>query len=235
VTPSPHSDPDHALVDAVRAALAAAADPVAAEPMQRYMKSAMPYYGVRLPEVRRLGRAVFTARRLPDRSTWEATVRAMFDGATHREERYAALALVAHRYYRPYTDVESLRLYEHLIRTGAWWDLVDETSHRVGDVLRSYRGEVSGVIRRWARSDSLWIRRSSIICQVGHKAETDLDLLRDAIEPNIADRDFFIRKAIGWALRDVAYVEPDWVRTFVNTHGGLAPLSKREALKHLTP
>ena len=81
-----------------------------------------------------------------------------------------------------------------------------------------HRETVTPTIREWSGADDLWVRRSSIICQVGHKAETDLDLLTDVIEPNIADRDFFIRKAIGWALREVAYVEPGWVHAFIDAH-----------------
>jgi 3-methyladenine DNA glycosylase AlkD len=201
--------------------------------MQRYMKSEQPYYGVRMPEVRRISRAIFTAHRIDSLPVFEATVRTMYDEAGHREDRYAALALVAHRYYLPFATPASLPLYEHLIRTGAWWDLVDETSHRVGDVLRADRLEVTPVIDVWATSDSLWVRRSSIICQVGHKADTDLDLLARTIEPNLGDRDFFIRKAIGWALREVSYVDPSWVRAFVAAHDDLSPLSKREALRRI--
>jgi 3-methyladenine DNA glycosylase AlkD len=233
--PAGTATPRRDIVDAVRAGLSAAADPAAAAPMQTYMKSKQPYYGVRMPEVRRISKAIFTANLIDDRPSFEATVRALYDEATHREERYAALGLVAHRFYRRFATPASLPLYEHLIRTGAWWDLVDETAHRVGDVLRAYRGEVTPVIDSWATSDSLWVRRAAIICQVGHKTDTDLGLLTRAIEPNIADRDFFIRKAIGWALREVGYVEPDWVRQFVATHDDLAPLSKREALRRIGP
>jgi 3-methyladenine DNA glycosylase AlkD len=225
--------PDRVIVAAVRAALRQAADPAAAEPMQRYMKSKMPYFGVRVPIVRRLSKAVYDAHRIDDRPTWVATFLALFDEAGHREERYAALALVAHRYYRSFAGPDLLVPYEHLIRTGAWWDLADETAHRVGDVLEADRREATVVVRRWATSDDLWVRRASIICQVGHKADTDLDLLAFAIEPNIGEQDFFLRKAIGWALREVAYVEPDWVRRFVAAHDDLSALSRREALKHI--
>jgi 3-methyladenine DNA glycosylase AlkD len=227
--------PRHDIIRAVRDALRSAADPESARPMQKYMKSEQPYYGVRMPEVRRISKAIFTANRIDDQATFEATVRTLYDDASHREERYAALALVAHRFYRGFATAESLPLYEHLIRSGAWWDLVDETSHRVGDVLRISRADVTPVVGSWGTADSLWVRRASIICQVGHKADTDLDLLTRTIEPNIGDRDFFIRKAIGWALREVAYVKPDWVREFVADHRDLAPLSKREALRRIDP
>jgi 3-methyladenine DNA glycosylase AlkD len=226
--------PDRLIVEAVRATLQEAADPAAAEPMQRYMKSAMPYFGVRVPIVRRLTKAVYDAHRIDDRATWVATFLALYDEAGHREERYAALALVAHRFYRPFVGSDLLVPYEHLVRTGAWWDLVDETAHRVGDVLRVDRTETERVVRAWATSDDLWVRRASIICQVGYRADTDLELLAFTIEPSIGEQDFFLRKAIGWALREAAYVDPGWVRGFVARHDDLSPLSRREALKHLS-
>jgi len=90
-------------------------------------------------------------------------------------------------------------------------------------------------MRDWSGSDSLWVRRASIISQVGARERLDQQLLADVIEPNIDDRDFFIRKAIGWSLRDHARHDPDWVRTFVGEHPDLSGLSRREALKHLGP
>ncbi len=93
------------------------------------MKSAMPYRGIQAPALRSLLRPVLAARALPDEETWHATVLELWDGAEFREERYAALALARHRHAREYQQVHTLGLYEHLIRTGAWWDLVDETVH----------------------------------------------------------------------------------------------------------
>jgi 3-methyladenine DNA glycosylase AlkD len=223
------------IVDEVRAALAAAGDPAAAPAMQAYMKSAMPYYGVRVPEVRKIARATYAARRIDGRAAWEATVRTMYDEATHREERYAALALVGHRLYAAFADADAMPLYEHLIRVGAWWDLVDDTSHQVGVALRADRSRVSAVLDRWTRAGDLWLRRSSIICQLGHKAGTDRALLTRAIEASIDDGDFFIRKAIGWALRDLSTTDPDWVRAFVSDHeSDLSPLSRREAMRRIS-
>jgi 3-methyladenine DNA glycosylase AlkD len=228
------SPPRRDVVAQVRAALAAAGDPSAAPAMQAYMKSALPYHGVRVPEVRRIVRPIYAAHPIDGRDAWEATVRAMYDDATHREERYAAFALVGHRLYAEYADGAAVPLYEHLIRAGAWWDLVDEASHRVGVALRADRPAVTAALDQWAVADSLWLRRSSIICQVGHKADTDRALLARAIEANAGDRDFFIRKAIGWALRDLSGTDPDWVRAFVSAHGSdLSALSRREALRRL--
>ncbi len=223
-----------AIVSEIRAGLEGLAVPADAPAMQQYMKSAMPFLGVRAPAVRRLCRTVFTSHRLEGRAEWEATVRELFDDATHREERYAALGLIGHRYYRSWLTAETLPLLQHVIATGAWWDLVDDASHRVGDVLRGDRVRAEPVIRSWQTHECLWLRRSSIICQLGHRASTDSALLTDAIAANLDDRDFFIRKAIGWALREYAKSQPAWVLDFVTTYDDrLSPLSKREALKHL--
>ncbi len=223
-----------AIVREIRTGLEALAVPADAPAMQQYMKSEMPFRGVRFPGVRRLCRTVFTSHRLEDRAEWEATVRELFDNATHREERYAALGLIGHRYYRDWLTAETLPLLQHVIATGAWWDLVDDASHRVGDVLLADRVCAELVIRSWQTHESLWLRRSSIICQLGHRDSTDSALMTDAIVANLDDRDFFIRKAIGWALREYGKSEPAWVLDFVTTYvDRLSPLSKREALKHL--
>ncbi len=226
---------DPALVREIRDGLAAAGDPARAVQMQAYMKSAMPFHGVPAPVARRLFRDGFDAHPLVDRATWTATVRALWDGAAHREERYAALALARHRSYRTYLDPHVLPLLEHLVRTGAWWDLVDDVaSHLVGPVLLAHLDETAPVVRTWATAEDRWLRRSAVICQLGAKDRTDVALLTEAIDANLDDRDFFLRKAIGWALRQHARVDPDWVRSFVAERSGrLSPLSRREALKHL--
>jgi 3-methyladenine DNA glycosylase AlkD len=121
-----------------------------------------------------------------------------------------------------------------MITTGAWWDHVDEVSHRVGGLLRAFPGDIGPIVTQWARAGDRWLRRSSVICQVGLKDATDTALLSDAVVANLDDRDFFLRKAIGWALRDYARTDPAWVRQFVAQHEArLSPLSRREALKHL--
>ncbi len=230
---------DRRLVTAVRRGLRAVAEPARAAGMQAYMKSAMPYLGVPAPATRRALAAVFSEHPLPDRGSWEATVRALWDEAEYREERYAAVALTGYRRYRDHQDAGTLTLYRELIRSGAWWDYVDEiASRRVGPILRAEPDAVRPVIREWSAAAAddadLWLRRTSIICQLASKGDTDLVLLAGCIEVNLDDRDFFIRKAIGWALRQHARTDPDWVRGFVQQHADrLSGLSRREALKHL--
>ncbi len=227
-------------VGAVRAALAEAGDPDRAVQQQRYMLSWLPYRGLSAPELRALLEPLLVEHRFIDRGSWGAAVLELWDDATHREEWYAAIALVRHRAYRPWVDADLLPLLEHLVRTGAWWDVVDEIAgHVVGQVLLDHRAEVAPVMDAWAiDGDSLWIRRTAMLAQLRHGDDTDTDLLARVLVANLDDtaygREFFIRKALGWALRQHARTDAAWVQTFVSTHADrLSGLSRREALKHL--
>jgi 3-methyladenine DNA glycosylase AlkD len=134
----------------------------------------------------------------------------------------------------PCAKLKLIALYQELMVSGAWWDHVDEVSHRVGDLLREFPVEIRPMVAAWQHSPDYWLRRSSIICQLGARERTDRSLLAEAILASADERNFFLRKAIGWALREYARTDPDWVRTFVAQHDDrLSPLSRREALKHL--
>lgn len=218
------------LVAHVRRRLHEHADPSLAPGQQAYMKSSMPFLGVRVPEVRRLTKAAARSKPPADLDELEGVARTLWDDATHREERYAATVLTGLRVAKG--RLELLPLYEHMAVTGAWWDHVDEVAHRIADLHDAHPGPTAEIVRRWATSDDLWLRRLAILSQLGRRDRVDLTLLTEVIEPNIEDTEFFIRKAIGWALREVARVDPPWVRDFVEQHE-LSPLSRREALKHL--
>ncbi|WP_114560092.1 DNA alkylation repair protein [Desertihabitans aurantiacus] len=226
---------DETLLAGIRADLAAAADPVRAAQQQAYMKSALPFHGVGAPGTRALLRPRLRDWSPADREQWEGTVRVLWDSATHREHRYAALALARHPRARGWRDVDALPLLAHLVTTGAWWDVVDETaSHLVGEVLLRHRAGATPVVRGWATADDLWLRRTAVLAQLRHREHTDTALLTAAVEANLDDPSFWLRKAIGWALRQHARTDPDWVRAAVARWGErLAPLSRREALKHL--
>lgn len=94
--------------------------------------------------------------------------------------------------------------------------------------------EVRALLLAWSSAPNRWLRRAAIIAQLGLKGLTDVDLLSQVIDANASHRDFFVRKAIGWALRDYARTDPEWVRAFVEDRAGaLASLSCREATRHL--
>lgn len=230
--------------------LAAAGDPERAVGQQRYMKSVMPYYGMTSADLKRALLPLLAAPSfgLASEGEWQGTVKALWDNASHREERYAAQALLGHRRYGAWLGPRTLPLISHLVVTGAWWDHVDDlASHHVGSILQGHRQATTPVLRQWSVAEgdgAMWLRRTAIIAQLGHKSATDLELLTEAIdanlettpegEPTAFGREFFIRKAIGWALRQHARTDPEWVRTFVAERGErLSGLSRREALKHL--
>jgi len=203
--------------------------------MQAYMKSAMPFRGVSSTAQKAIWREVFPAHPLKSQSDWRTVALELWRGARFREERYAAIALTDLRAYRDYRRMTVVPMFEEMIVTGAWWDYVDTiASHQLGDVLSADTARASALMRRWARVRDMWKRRASILCQIRFKQDTDLDLLYACIEPNLDDRQFFIRKAIGWALRSYAWTDPKEVNRYVKANRErLSPLSVREALKNI--
>ena len=226
----------HRLVKEVRAALKAAADPAKAPQMQAYMKSLMPYRGVSAPTQKILWRKIFGEYPLMPAEQWKAVALELWRDATYREERYAAVAFTGLKVYVPYRTMDAVPMFEEMIVTGAWWDFVDAiASHQLGDVLRADPRRMTPMMRRWSTDEHMWKRRASILCQLGFKRDTDLDLLYECIEPNLADKDFFMRKAIGWALRQYAWTDPVEVKGYVKSHRSrLSGLSIREATKNLS-
>jgi 3-methyladenine DNA glycosylase AlkD len=223
------------LISAVRSELAAHADPLKAPQMQAYLKSEMSCLGVTVPLQREIVARAAGNYPIESFEDWRDTVLELWRGAVHREERGCAGFLTGQRQYRAFQTFAALPLYEELIVRGAWWDLVDEiATHRLGPLLLSHPAEMRRKVLDWSRDRSLWKRRSSIICQITLKKKTDLGLLYACIEPNLSDGDFFIRKAIGWALRSFVYTDPDEVVRYVRENENrLSPLSKREALRNL--
>jgi 3-methyladenine DNA glycosylase AlkD len=119
--------------------------------------------------------------------------------------------------------------------SGAWWDYVDViASNRVGPILKAHPAPLKKIMLAWSECDNLWKRRTSILCQLGFKKETDIDLLYTCIEPSIDSKEFFLRKAIGWALRQYAWTDPAEVRRYVHhNESRLSGLTKREALRNV--
>ena len=222
------------LVDAIRNALACNANPMKADGMRAYMKSEMPFRGVQKPQRRKLFAEALEANPIADDTAWRGAVLDLWRNAAYREERYVALDLAGARQYQPFRTFDTLPMLEEIVVTGAWWDYVDEVAtHRLRELLERYPKGISRRMRSWSRGDDMWKRRSAIICQVGRKRQTDVALLFDCIGPNRSHPGFFIRKAIGWALRDLAWTDLDTVESYVaRNESSLSPLSRREALKN---
>jgi 3-methyladenine DNA glycosylase AlkD len=236
----------HPLIQAIRRRLAEVGDAAKAQQMRAYMKSAMPYRGVSSPLLKQLCRDAFKAYPLDTADQWRRVALQLWRDAAFREERYAAVLLTQARAYGEFQTFSSVPMLEEMIVTGAWWDFVDTLASRnLGEVLRADAGRMKPLMRRWSKDEDMWKRRSAILCQLGFKRDTDLKLLYDCIEPNLPHHstrrtsgslmasNVFIRKAIGWALRQYAWTDPKEVRRYVKINKDrLSPLSVREALKN---
>jgi 3-methyladenine DNA glycosylase AlkD len=228
------------VIAALRRAFAAHANPGRAAPMQAYMKSTLPFYGIPAPLRRRLTAATIRSHPLPDTATLAHTMLALWRGAKFREERYAALdiARIGRRSRALARSLAMLPVLEEMITRGAWWDLVDDISgDALASLLQAFPRPLKPLLRRWARGDDLWLRRAAILCQrkLG-PADFDAKLLYDTILPSIGQGrfadEFFIRKGIGWALRERSYAAPHEVAAFCREYASaLSPLTRREALR----
>src|SRR5258706_7947265 len=222
------------LVTSLYNRLGEAANPAKAPAMQAYMKSQMPYLGVSTVPLRKICKEIFQQFALNSFEEFRDTILTLWRNAKFREERYAAIELSGHKSYSKFQTLRMLPVYQEMITTGAWWDYVDPiAAHRLGPLLRRYPKQMEAKMRAWSKSKDLWQRRSAIICQLAFKENTDLKLLYDCIEPAIGEKEFFLRKAIAWALRQHAWTDSAEVIRYVKENRSrLSPLSVREALKN---
>ena len=219
--------------DLLRERLRPHADPERARAQQAYLKTDMPMLGTTRPVQKQVFRAFLREHAPADRAAWEAGALALWAGP-ERDLKYAAVDWVK-GFRGRYLDLEAVPLLGRLVREGAWWDLVDDlAANAVGPIVLAHREEMRPVLERWIVDPDLWVRRTAILAQLKHREETDLDQLLAFCLRQADDRSFWIRKAIGWALRQHAHTDPDVVRAFLAEHGDrFSGLSRREASKHL--
>ena len=191
-------------------------------------------YGIKAVPLRQVCRTTFRQYPLQGFDRWRDTVLALWRGARFREERHCAIELCELPEYRIFQTLKSLPLYEEMIVTGAWWDLVDPiATHRISYLMSAFPGHMARVLKQWSHCGDIWKRRTAILSQLRFREKTDLDLLFQFIEPSIESDEFFLQKAIGWALRDYAWYDIDEIVRFVNANKyRLSKLSQREALKN---
>ena len=231
--PAVQPDRTAAFIAAVREGLAPLADPERASGQAAYLKTDEPMLGARVPDVRRVARSAAKSAEFASTDELIAAARTLWDGARNREERRAAIGLLQAPVVKHLVPPAVMDLVRHMVTTGAWWDLVDDLVKMQLIVRAHDRPGEDARMREWARDADMWVRRYAILHQLQAKTATDTVLLADVIGPNAGDGEFFIRKAIGWALRDYAKTDPEWVREYLADHPELSPLSRREAAKHL--
>jgi 3-methyladenine DNA glycosylase AlkD len=218
------------FVDLLTEALLAHASPEVALGQQKYMRDQFLFVGVKTPARREALRQVIGQEGMPEQPL--AVAQLLWD-KTEREFQYCAIDLLLRNSKRN-EQTENLVFYERLVTTKSWWDTVDALAQVVGQHLAKFPEKRAEASKAWLESGNVWLIRTAVIFQLSYKKLTDEDLLFRNIRQAAHHPDFFVRKGIGWALREYAKVRPEATRAFVAAHRGvLSPLSQREALRRI--
>ncbi|MGW7299704.1 DNA alkylation repair protein [Streptomyces sp. NPDC054829] len=219
------------LLDRLTTVFGAAADPERAVPMRAYMKDVAPFLGLSTPVRRALSREVLQGTPKPDEADCTALALRCWR-LPEREYQYFAVDYL--RRYAGRCSSAFLPVTRHLVSTVPWWDTVDLLSAHVVGALVAADPKLTADMDAWSADDDLWIVRTALLHQLRYKERTDTERLFTYCLRQSAHPDFFVRKAIGWALREYAKTDPDAVRDFLaREQGRFAPLSVREALKNV--
>ncbi len=199
--------------------------------MAKYMKDLFPFYGIKTDERRAILKSVCKKHQTEINSNiraigWELFLK------KERELQYCGIEIIIKNLKNNYI-IEDIVWIEKLLITNSWWDSVDTISKYIlGSYLEQFPTEITTVVQRFSNAENIWLNRSVILFQLGYKSTTDFNLLQSLCLKHSHSNEFFIRKAIGWALREYAKTDPDAVRKFV-LQTNLKPLSKKEALKNI--
>jgi 3-methyladenine DNA glycosylase AlkD len=227
----PPSDLADTLLERVTAVYATAADPERAAAMRAYMKDVAPFLGIPTPARRALSRTVLAGTRRPDEADCTAIALRCW-ALPQREYHYFAADYLRRHAGRCSSDF--LPVARHLVTTVPWWDTVDLLAAHVVGALVAADPPMAADMDRWIADKDLWVARTALLHQLRYKEHTDTDRLFSYCLLQSGHTDFFIRKAIGWCLREYAKTDPEAVRSFLaRERGRFAPLTVREALKNI--
>lgn len=220
----------NAYTQSLKTLLSQHANPQEAAPMAKYMHDQFPFLGIKTPTRRSLLQEFVAAHGLPALADLEKILRELWQ-LPEREYQYSALTLLGK--LEKELPPEFVGVLEYLIVTKSWWDTVDTLAgHAVATHFRRFPLVRDATIACWRASDNFWLRRTTLLFQLSYKVNTNVDLLFSLIRENLDSDEFFIQKAIGWALREYSKTDATAVTQFVAATP-LAPLSAREALKWL--
>ena len=201
-----------------------------AESMGKYMRDKFNFLGIRGPKRTELFKKYFPTARKTKEIDWN-----FIETCWNKEEREFQYAVVyylkAMQKFLKKGDISKLK---YLVVTKSWWDTVDLLSKIIGDVVNRNK-ELKTLMLEWSKKENnIWLRRVAILHQLSFKENVDKLLLETILEDNLSDGEFFINKAIGWALRDYSKFNPEWVREFIKENkANMTNLSIREASKYL--
>ena len=205
-------------------------DQIQGKSMSKYMRDKFEYFGINSPTRKEISKPLLARKELPEMSEIPSIARELWK-QPQRELQYFTLELLQ-KFERKCPE-EWIRLFEDLIIEKSWWDTVDGLSaNQVGAHFKRFPGLTKRYTKQWMESGNIWLQRTCLIFQLKYKNETDFELMKSFI-PTLADsNEFFIRKAIGWALRQYGKYNPNAVIKYVENQP-MSPLSRKEALKLL--
>ena len=216
------------FIPAITEALRDLADADNAFWMRKYMREKYPFLGVKKPERQEVFKHLY--KQYGFTKDWFEVSSQLF-AMPEREFQYVAMEYVKHA--KKSWDKRLPALFESWVGEDSWWDVVDFLAPQIlGPYFLKFPEDRDVWIEHWLNSGNFWLQRFCLIFSLGYKGKTDTMLLAKNIQALSSSKEFFIQKAIGWALRQYARTDPEWVIDFVGNNA-LAPLSKREALKHL--
>ncbi|MFD0619824.1 DNA alkylation repair protein [Paenibacillus sp. GCM10027629] len=199
-------------------------------PMAAYMRDQFPFLGIRTPERSQYLRQFMQANPLPK---GEELVQVADEVWSLPEREFQYVAMILYEKHRKHAEQAHIDVLEHLVTDKSWWDTVDLISSRlIGFHLAKYPELITSYTERWIESDNFWLQRAALLYQLSYKKNTDEERLFRYIRRRAEEKEFFIRKAIGWALREYSKTNEAAVRKFV-AETALSPLSQKEALKHV--
>jgi len=198
------------------------------EAMAKYMRNMFPFLGLKKPERSALSKEFLKIKKKDTRVDWDFIFKAY--NMPEREFQYLAIDYMdrAKSLFTP-DDMDKIEI---LLTTKSWWDTVDAINRTVGYIAMKYPEVREDIILKWMKADNIWLNRISIIFQLKYKDKTDTDFLSKAILHNSQTTEFFINKAIGWALREYSKTNKEWVKQFIENNS-LSKLSIREGSKYI--
>jgi 3-methyladenine DNA glycosylase AlkD len=200
-------------------------------PMEKYMKNNFTFLGIKTDERRSIFKSNYEKHKPEIKANFRKLAWELFN-KKEREFHQCAIDLLVKEFKKNYI-LKDIQLIENLLITNSWWDSVDVIAkYLLGGYLQQFPKETYNVIERFSNANNMWLNRSAIIFQLSYKEKTNFDLLKSECEKHKESKEFFIQKAIGWALRDYSRFNPNGVTEYVNSTN-LKPLSKKEALRNI--
>jgi len=220
----------HPYLKEIQKIFLANGDQLIAKGAKAYLLNQFEFYGIKTPLRRQICKAFYKTHPIKDHTELSKLIKECFN-EPQRELHYFAIELLGH--HKKIWSIKTIPLIEWMITHQSWWDSVDSTNtHVISKFFLLHPEHIEACTSKWNQSSNKWLIRMSILFQLTYKTKTDTNLLSRYIENSQLHEDFFVRKAIGWALRAYAYTNKKWVIQFVKAHPLLNNLSKKEALKH---